>query len=105
MVSYAFKSRIFPLQPTKRSGNLGMSDHVAEVSDSSHLKILTPKQMLQRLAITLAQVKAGNISKNLLNQICQIIYSLYRAKDIHKKLRNNIMIKLIKQNGYYIYEF
>ena len=41
------------------------------------LKILTPKQMLQKLPITLAQVKAGNTSENLLNKIRQIIYSLY----------------------------
>ena len=41
------------------------------------LKILTPKQMLQRLPIALAQVKAGNNSENLLNEIRQIIYSLY----------------------------
>ena len=41
------------------------------------LKILTPKQMLQRLTIALAQVKARNNSENLLNEIKQIIYSLY----------------------------
>ena len=55
------------------------------------LKILTPKQMLQRLPIALAQVKAGNISENLLNEIRQIIYSLYRAKEITKKVYSNIM--------------
>ena len=41
------------------------------------LKILTPKQMLQRLPIALTQVKAGNSSGNLLNEIRQIVYSLY----------------------------
>ena len=41
------------------------------------LKILTPKQMLQRLPIALTQVKAGNNSKSLLNEIRQIVYSLY----------------------------
>ena len=41
------------------------------------LKILTPKQMLQRLPIALAQVKAGNNSDGLLNEIRQILYSLY----------------------------
>ena len=41
------------------------------------LKILTPKQMLQRLPIALAQVKAGNNPENLLNEIGQIVYSLY----------------------------
>ena len=55
------------------------------------LKILTPKQMLQRLPIAVAQVKAGNASENLLNEIRQIIYSLYRAKEITKKVYNNIM--------------
>ena len=49
------------------------------------LKILTPKQMLQRLPIALAQVKAGNNSENLLNEIRQIIYSLYQSKEITKK--------------------
>ena len=55
------------------------------------LEILTPKQMLQRLQIALAQVKASNTSENLLNEIRQIIYSLYLAKKIIKKVCNNIM--------------
>ena len=55
------------------------------------LKILTPKQMLQRLPIAVAQVKADNTSENLLNEIRQITYSLYRAKEITKKVCNNIM--------------
>ena len=42
------------------------------------LKILTPKQLLQRLPIALTQVKAGNNSGNLLNEIIQIVYSLYQ---------------------------
>ena len=55
------------------------------------LKMLTPKQMLQRLPIALAQVKGGITSENLLNEIRQIIYSLYRAKEITKNVCNNIM--------------
>ena len=55
------------------------------------LKILTPTQMLQRLPIVLAQVKVGNTCENLLNKIRQIIYSLYRAKEITKKVYSNIM--------------
>ena len=47
--------------------------------------------MLQRLPIALAQVKAGNTSENVLNEIRQIIYALYRAKGITKKVYNNIM--------------
>ena len=46
------------------------------------LKILTPKQMIQRLPISLAQVKACNTSENLLNEIRQIIYSVYQSKEI-----------------------
>ena len=59
------------------------------------LKMLTPKQMLQRLPIALAQIKAGNISKTLLNEIRQIVYSLYQSKEITKKVYSNI-IKSIK---------
>ena len=55
------------------------------------LKILSTKQMLQRLPIALAQVKAGNTSENLLNEIRQIMYSLYRAKEITKKVYDNLM--------------
>ena len=44
------------------------------------LKILTPNQMLKRLPIALAQIKAGNNSESLLNEIRQIAYSLYRLK-------------------------
>ena len=55
------------------------------------LKILTPKQMLQRLPIALAQVKAGNNSESLLNEIRQIYYSLCQSKQITKKVYSNII--------------
>ena len=48
-------------------------------------KILTPKQILRRLPIALAQVKAGNNSENLLNEIRKIVYCLYKSKEILKK--------------------
>ena len=54
------------------------------------LKILTPKQMLQRLPIALAQVKAGNNS-GLLNEIRKIVYFLYQSKEITKNVYNNII--------------
>ena len=57
----------------------------------AELKILTHKQMLQRLPIVLAQVKGGNNSENLLNEIRQIVYSLYQSKEITKKVCNNII--------------
>ena len=47
--------------------------------------------MLQRLPLALAQVKAGNNSQNLLNEIRQIAYSLYQSKEITKKVYNNLM--------------
>ena len=59
--------------------------------EGTGLKILTPKQMLQRLPIALAQVKAGNNSESLLNEIRQIVYSLYQSKQITKKVYNHII--------------
>ena len=61
----------------------------------TRLIILTPNQMLKRLPIALAQIKAGNNSEILLNEIKQISSSLYRSKEITKKVYNNI-IKSIK---------
>ena len=60
-------------------------------SKGTGLKILTPKQMLQGLPIALAQVKAGNKSENLLNEIRQIVYYLHQSKTITKKVYNNII--------------
>ena len=62
-----------------------------ESQEGKGLKILTPNQMLKRLPIALAQVKAGNNSESLLNEIRQIVYSLYRSKEITKKVYNNII--------------
>ena len=53
---------------------------------SSGLKILTPNQMLSRLPISLAQLKAGNNSEKLKNEIRLIFYSLYRSKKLIKQL-------------------
>ena len=77
MVLTAFKSGIFhkPEESQKGKG----------------LKILTPNQMLKRLPIALAQVKAGNNSESSLNEIRQIVYSLYRSKEITKKVHNKII--------------
>ena len=58
---------------------------------ATQLKTLTFKEMLQRLPIILAQVKAGKTFENLLNEIRQIIHSLYRAKEMTKKVYDNIM--------------
>ena len=71
----AFMSVLFPLKSGKGTG----------------LKIWTSKQMLQRLPIALAQVKADNNSERLLNEIRQIVYSLYQPKQITKKVYNHII--------------
>ena len=63
-----------------------MSRNVYESKQAaSGLKILTPKHMLQRLPIALAQIKAGNNSKTLLNEIRQIVHSLHQSKKLPKK--------------------
>ena len=85
MVLNGFKSKIF----IAKSTGTGLFNTI-----NPKLKILTPKQMLQSLPIALAQVKAGNNSKNLLNEIRQIIYSLYQSKEITKKVYNNLMKSL-----------
>ena len=55
------------------------------------LKILTPDQMLSRLPISLAQLKAGNNSEKLKNEIRQILYSLYRSKKLTKQLYKSLV--------------
>ena len=69
LVNNAFKSRLFPLKSTTGTG----------------LKVLTPKQMLERLSIALAQVKTSNNSESLLDEIRQIVLPLYQSKEITKK--------------------
>ena len=55
------------------------------------LKILTPNQMLSRLPITLAQLKAGNNSQKLKNEIRQILYSSYHSKKLTKTIYNYLI--------------
>ena len=74
-ITNAFKGELFPLKSTT----------------GTEPKVLAPKQKLQRLPITLAQVKAGTNSECLLNEIRQIVYSLYQSKQITKKVCNNII--------------
>ena len=59
--------------------------------EGTGLKVLTLKQVLQRLPIALAQIKGGNNSQSLLNEIRQIVYSLYQSKEITKKVYNNTL--------------
>ena len=55
------------------------------------LKIVTLNQMLSRLPITLAQLKAGNNSEKLKNEIRQLLYSLYRSKKLTKQLHKSLV--------------
>ena len=55
------------------------------------LKILTPNQMLSRLPISFAQLKAGNNSEKLKNEIRQLLYSLYRSKKLTKQLYKSLV--------------
>ena len=77
MLFKAFESGIFPRSE--------------ESQERTGLEILIPNQMLKRLPIALAQIKAGNNSESLLNEIRQIVYSLNRSKEITKKVCNNII--------------
>ena len=55
------------------------------------LKVLTPSQIFSRLPISLAQLKAGNNPEKLKNEIRQILYSLYRSKNLSKQVYNNLI--------------
>ena len=64
------------------------------------LKILTPDQMLSRLPITLAQLKAGINSQKLTNKIRQLLYSLYRSKKLTKTIYNHLISLIYKWKQY-----
>ena len=81
VVLKAFQSGIFHKLEESQEGKAA----------NERLKMLTPNQMLKRLPIALAQVKAGNNSESLLTEIRQIVYSLYRSKEITKKVYSNII--------------
>ena len=59
------------------------------------LKILTPKQMISRPPISLAQLKAGNDSQKLKNEIRQLFYSLHRPKKLSKRIYKHLMNTII----------
>ena len=90
-----------------KSESIYRSKH--DETEGRGLKILTPKQMLQRLLIALAQVKAGNNSEGLLNEILQIVYSLYQSKQITKKVYNssniNEVIRSVLNNFFFTIRF
>ena len=68
-----------------------ISRSIYDLKQGTGLKILTPNQMFKRSPIALAQISASNNSESLLNKIRQIAYSLYRSKEITKKVYNDII--------------
>ena len=70
---------------------LETEQEAAQIQQGQGLKILTPKQMITTLPILLAQLRAGNNSKKLKNEIRQFVYSLYRSKNLSKTVYNNLI--------------
>ena len=74
------KDKIFKIEENEKI--IDIVEKILELNSEKQsgkgLKILTPNQMLSRLPITLAQLKAGNNSEKLKNEIRQLLYSLYR---------------------------
>ena len=68
-----------------------VSEANRKATKGTGLKILTPKQMLQIIRKVLAQVKAGNNSENLLNEIRKMVFSLFQSKKITRKVYNSII--------------
>ena len=62
-----------------------------QIQQGKGFKILTPNQMLSRLPISLAKIKSGNNSRNLKNEIRQLLYSLYRSQNMTKQVYNNLI--------------
>ena len=63
---------------------------IKQKQEGQGIKILTANQMLSRLPISLAHLKAGNNSEKLKNEIRQLLYSLYRSKNMTKQVYNNL---------------
>ena len=79
---------------TFRYYSLLLSDPKYKAKYRKILTILTPKWIYQRSLVAFAQVETGNTSENLLNKIREVIYSLYRAKEITKNVCHNTMISI-----------
>ena len=88
-----------PTNNTKKIRNRNTMVEIVELilkfnqleQEGSGLKILTPNQMLSRLPISLAQLKAGNNFEKLKSEIRQLLYSLYRSKKLTKQLYKSLV--------------
>ena len=84
-----------PLKTEENKQIIDIVERILELNSENQLglglKILTPNQMLCRLPISLAQLKAGNNSDKLKNEIRQLLYSLYRSKKLTKQLYKSLI--------------
>ena len=96
------KDEVFKIEENEKI--IDIVERILELNSEKQLgqglKILTPNQMLSRLPITLAQLKAGNNSEKLKNEIRQLLFSLYRSKKLTKQLYKSLIdtIKKWKQS-------
>ena len=96
-VKYIAFAPTFTSEKKKLSGIIGMPELETKESAEQRkqqgqgVKILTPKQLITRLPILLVQLKAGNNSQKLKNEIRQLLYSLYRSKKLSKTVYKHLM--------------
>ena len=87
------KDKVFKVEENEKI--IDIVERIFELNNEKQLrqgiKILTPNQMLSRLPISLAQLKAGNNSEKLKNEIRQLLYSLYRSKKLTKQLYKSLI--------------
>ena len=93
IIKYLPENKTFKIEENKKM--IDIVERILELNSEKQLglglKILTPNQMLSRLPITLAQLKAGNNSEKLKNEIRQLLYSLYRSKKLTKQLYKSLV--------------
>ena len=84
-----------PLKTEENKQIIDIVERILELNSENQLglglKILTPNQMLSGLSVSLAQLKAGNNSEKLKNEIRQLLYSLYRSKKLTKQLYKSLV--------------
>ena len=88
VIEYAPKDDAFKIEENERILDIEFNN---KIQSEQGLKFLTPSQMLSRLPISLAHLKAGNNSEKLKNKIRQLLYSLYRSKKLTKQLYKSLV--------------
>ena len=92
-INILFNARDNAIKFYEDYGSMILEEKRLAKQEGTGLKILAPNQMLKRLPIALAQIKAGNNSESLLNEIRQIVYSLYRSKKLLKCCKTIYLIR------------